>query len=167
MHIRVLGSADAEVYREVRLRALKEHSEAFLADYETELQKPIEVFRQNLAPAEGKFTLGCFSDSKQLVGIVTLVRETKPKIEHKANIYAMYVAPEARGQQVGRSLLNELLQRAKSFDGLELIKLTVVSNNGAAKRLYASLGFTVYGTEARAVKVNGTYLDEDMMILTL
>jgi len=59
----------------------------------------------------------------------------------------------------------ELLKQAKKFDGLEQIKLTIVSNNSIAKKLYQSLGFEVYGIERNALKYNDEYFDEDLMVL--
>lgn len=60
----------------------------------------------------------------------------------------------------------ELIERAKHLDGLEQIKLTVVSENHPAKKLYKSLGFEVYGIERNALKFNGQYYDEDLMVLS-
>jgi RimJ/RimL family protein N-acetyltransferase len=47
------------------------------------------------------------------------------------------------------------------------MNLTVVSDNHPAKRLYESLGFETYGVERRALKYNGQYYDEDLMVLWL
>ena len=43
-------------------------------------------------------------------------------------------------------------------------KLTVVSENEAARRLYRTLGFIEYGLERRALKQNGRYYDEVLMV---
>ena len=59
----------------------------------------------------------------------------------------------------------ELLKQAKKCDGLEQIKLAVVSDNSSAKKLYRSLGFKTYGVEPNALKYNGKYFDEDLMVL--
>lgn len=93
------------------------------------------------------------------------MRETSLKTAHKGNIYGMFVAPETRGMGVGKLLLEELIRKAKNSNGLEQLNLTVVSNNVAAKKLYTSLGFDVYGVERNALKDNGEYFDEDLMVL--
>lgn len=167
MLIRKLSPADAEQYREIRLRSLKEHPEAFLATYELESEQPLETFQNKLQPTDTKFTLGCFMDTEELAGVVTFIRESNPKIAHKANIYAMYVAPEYRKQKVGRALITELLQAAKSCVGLERIHLTVISSNVGAKKLYESVGFVSFASERDAVKVNGVYLDEEFMLIQI
>lgn len=71
--------------------------------------------------------------------MATLFRESRPKVQHKANVYAVYVDPVARKHGVGRALMLELIARAKAAPGLELLTLTVTSNNAPAKRLYESL----------------------------
>ncbi|MBE1441643.1 GNAT family N-acetyltransferase [Paenibacillus sp. OAS669] len=163
MVIRKLTPADAERYRDIRLRSLKEHPDAFLTTYEVEITKPLETIRHNLQPTADKFTLGAFSDEGELAGVVTLVRESNPKLRHKANLYAMYVAPEYRKQRLGQALVSALLMEAKTCAGLERVHLTVISSNQAAKRLYESLGFVCYATEKQALKIDGAYWDEDFL----
>ncbi|MGN4125083.1 GNAT family N-acetyltransferase [Lysinibacillus sphaericus] len=48
---------------------------------------------------------------------------------------------------------------------MEQINLTVVSENSSAKKLYKSLGFKVYGVERNALKFNGQYFNENLMVL--
>lgn len=167
MYLRMLTSVDAEVYRELRLQSLRLHPEAYLSSYESEKKLSIVTTRIRLEPSENNFTLGAFDGEERLVGIVTFFRESRPKIDHKANIYSVYVDSDVRKQGVGRRLMVELIARARLLPGLEILNLTVTSNNVAAKRLYESLGFICYGTEPKAMKLGDKYLDEDLMILML
>ncbi len=166
MDIRRLTSEDAVSYRALRLRSLQENPEAFLVTYDSEVSKPIEEIQHKLQPSSNRFTLGCF-DKQELVGMVTFVREQHLKTIHKGNIYAMYVSPSCRGQNIGKALMKELVQRASTLEGLEQIGLTVISENRAAKQLYISLGFTVCGLEKNALKYEGQYWDEERMVLEL
>ncbi|WP_342420558.1 GNAT family N-acetyltransferase [Paenibacillus sp. FSL E2-0178] len=163
----MLTSVDAEVYRGLRLQSLRLHPEAYLSSYESEKKLSIVTTRIRLEPSENNFTLGAFDAEEKLVGIVTFFRESRPKIDHKANIYSVYVDSDVRKQGVGRRLMMELIARARLLPGLEILNLTVTSNNVAAKRLYESLGFICYGTEPKAMKLGDEYLDEDLMILLL
>jgi len=65
----------------------------------------------------------------------------------------------------------EVLRRASSLDGLDKIILTVGDQQTAAKRLYASLGFVIFGHERGALKMgdgpHAEYIDEDYMVFTL
>ncbi|MBD8068758.1 GNAT family N-acetyltransferase [Bacillus sp. PS06] len=166
MNIRSLEESDAKVYQELRLNALKLNPEAFGSTYEREVHFKLETVIERLKPTDDKFTLGYFND-EHLVAIVTFVREGGTKTAHKGNIYGMFVMPELRGQNVGKTLLLELIKKASHYDGLEQINLTVVSDNKPAKNLYISLGFEVYGVEKNALKFNGQYFDEDLMVLKL
>ena len=50
---------------------------------------------------------------------------------------------------------------------IEEIRLSVVTTNAEAVRLYAKAGFSVYGLERRALKIDGRYYDELLMSLPL
>uniref|UniRef100_UPI0028A84F3C GNAT family N-acetyltransferase n=1 Tax=Paenibacillus sp. TaxID=58172 RepID=UPI0028A84F3C len=63
--------------------------------------------------------------------------------------------------------MKELITKAAQLPGLEKLNLTVMSTNIPAKKLYESLGFTCYGTERNAMKLELSYLDEDFMSLEL
>ncbi|MNI30875.1 putative acetyltransferase YhhY [compost metagenome] len=167
MYIRVVNADDAAAYRSLRLESLLSAPEAFLSSYEAEKDLPVEATRSRLEPGEGKFTLGGFTERDELAGMVTFIRENRDKISHKGNVYAMYVSPAARKQELGRRLMTELITKAGQLAGMEIINLTVFSDNLPAIRLYASLGFVCYGTERNAVKLNGVYLNEDLMALAL
>lgn len=167
MNIRILNEVDAHIYQELRLNALKTNPEAFGSTYEREVQFSIETVIERIKPSEYKFTLGFFDDSVVLVGIVTFMRENNIKTAHKGNVFGMYLVPGVRGQGIGKSLISELIKKASKCEGLEQINLSVVSDNHHAQKLYKSVGFEVYGTERRALKFNGQYYDEDLMVLTL
>lgn len=167
MEIRILNKSDAKLYQEVRLSALKNNPEAFGSTYEREAQFSLEFVAERLAPVKDKFVLGAFDYNGSLAGIVTFMRENSLKTRHKANVYGLYVAPDTRGQGIGKSLMIELIKKAKNMDDLEQINLTVVSDNHSAKMLYKSLGFEIYGIERNALKYNGQYFSEDLMVLTI
>ncbi|MGM0903165.1 MAG: N-acetyltransferase family protein [Bacillota bacterium] len=166
MNIRKLGVQDAENYLKVRLKALKNNPEAFGSSFEEEKDRPVEMYAQRLS-SEESITFGAFQQN-ELVGTVTLVREKYVKFRHRANIVGMYVDPENRGSGIGRLLLIEAINHAKTIGEIEQLNLSVVTTNEPAKKLYTSLGFEVFGTEKRALKVDErSYLDEHHMVLFL
>jgi RimJ/RimL family protein N-acetyltransferase len=154
------------LYQELRLSALKINPEAFGSTFEREVKFTLETVVEQLNPTKDKFVLGAF-DSNLLVGIVAFMRESSLKTAHKGNVYWMYVAPDVRERGLGKSLLIELIRKAKNCNGLEQINLTVVSENEIAKKLYSSLGFEVFGVERNSLKFNGQYFDEDLMVLKI
>ena len=163
IEIRLLRPEDADSIRKLRLEALLDSPESFGSSYEEEREYSLQKFQNRL---EVGSTFGAFQDGK-LIGMVTLIPETKHKTRHKAHIFAMYVTPGLRGQRIGRKLVKEAIETAKQIVGIEQILLSVVTSNDAAKHLYLSLGFEIYGKEKHALKIGDSYLDEEHMCLFL
>lgn len=165
VQIRTLEPGDAAAYRELRLRALREHPEAFAASYEEERERGEAGVALRLAPCPERATLGAF-DAERLVGIATLVRPAKAKLRHRAEIVAMYVLPEARARGVGVSLLEKILDLAREWQVGDLALAVTVGNTGA-RRMYARMGFVPYGIEPRSLHVGGSFHDVERMNLQL
>ena len=166
MPVRILTSADAVAFRELRLRALKEHPEAFTSSYEEDVRKPLSATEQRLALESGNVFWGAFVDDA-IRGMIGLTREPREKNQHKGDIVAMYVAPELRRRGLARALLHAAVDYARNDGGLEQLVLTVTSTNRAAAKLYKSAGFVTFGLEPRAIKLAGEYFDKEHMILFL
>jgi ribosomal protein S18 acetylase RimI-like enzyme len=166
MPVRILTSADAVAFRELRLRALKEHPEAFTSSYEEDVRKPLSATEQRLAPESGSVFWGAFVDDA-MRGMIGMTREPRAKNQHKGDIVAMYVAPELGRRGLARALLHAAVDYARSEGGLEQLVLTVTRTNQAAAKLYKSAGFVTFGLEPRAIKVAGEYFDKEHMILFL
>jgi ribosomal protein S18 acetylase RimI-like enzyme len=165
MEIRRLNGGDAESYRALRHEALLKNPEAFGSSYEDEKGNEASHYRQRL-DNKLTYTFGAFEEG-QLVGVVTLVPEGKVKLKHRANIFAMYVTSSQRGRGIGKALVKTAIQQAQELNIVEQIHLTVTSSNEPAKKLYAFLGFKAYGVEKNALRIDGTYYDEDLMVLFL
>jgi ribosomal protein S18 acetylase RimI-like enzyme len=166
VELRELAPADAAVYWALRLRALRDEPLAFGSSYEDSKDRPLEEVAKRLTAEGDDFTLGAFA-GESLVGIVTFHRQTGAKERHTANVFGMYVAPEARGQGTGRVLLDALLARARTLSGLEQIYLGVATTQAIARRLYLAVGFEPYALVRRELKVGDTYVDVEGMVLWL
>lgn len=164
--IRRLLPADASAFHALRLAGLQETPAAFGSSWEEERDLPLATLEGRLAERADTGVFGAF-DGERLVGLVALGRESMRKLQHKGMIWGMYVAPEARGQGVGRALMDQALALARSVAALRQVNLCVNAANGPALRLYESLGFVAYGHERGAMCVDGVLHDEIHMALSL
>ncbi|WP_409971433.1 GNAT family N-acetyltransferase [Bacillus sp. Bva_UNVM-123] len=96
MNIRLLAAEDADAYRRIRLQALSEHPEAFSSSFEEESKYTAVVYRERFQSPDS-FTFGAF-EQENLIGTVTLLKETKLKLKHRSHIVGMYVSSSMRKQ---------------------------------------------------------------------
>lgn len=153
------------MYRELRLRGLRDHPDAFTSSFEEEsLRSPAET-EKRLSSTSDTVMWGAFVEGA-LAGVVGMTRETRLKNRHKATLVAMYVAPEYGGQGLGLALVQTVIQAAKASD-IELLVLTVTDTNRQAAALYARAGFASFGVEPDAIRVNGVPFGKQHMYLHL
>jgi len=156
--IRRLQPADAALYREIRLEALQKNPEAFGSTFEKESAQPLSWFEAAIRRAD---IFGGFLDG-WLMGIAGFTVKEGTKNEHKGLLWTMYVRSDARKSGLGKILVAAVLDHARGR--VEMVQLTVVTENAAARRLYEAMGFVEYGYEKRALKHDGRYYDEVLMV---
>lgn len=93
MDVRRLSPADAAAYQAIRLAGLREAPSAFAASYEEESSLPLSTYQERLAALPDRGSFGAF-DGQNLVGIVTLGRESKSRLLHKAHIWGCMCVPK-------------------------------------------------------------------------
>jgi GNAT superfamily N-acetyltransferase len=77
----------------------------------------------------------------------------------------MFVLPSYRRRGIGRELMTAALEEARRLLELRKIHLRVSMGQPSARKLYAALGFRMYGVEPEALNSEGCYFDEDHMFL--
>jgi ribosomal protein S18 acetylase RimI-like enzyme len=159
--IRALRPDEPELYREIRLQALRLHPEAFGASFQEESARPLAFFVQRLT---ANTVFGGFL-GQSLMGTAGFMPQAGAKSMHKSHMWGMYVRQSARGSGLARLLVAAVLDHATRH--AEIIQLSVAAENIAAQRLYAAAGFQPYGLEVRSLKVEGRYLDEVLMVKLL
>src|SRR5687768_3904383 len=95
LQLRILTEEDAEDFRTLRLRALRDVPMAYASSYEEWVTRPIESIKQRLRNEDespDNFVMAAFRG--EMVGMVGLLRHREIKLRHKALIWGVYVAPE-------------------------------------------------------------------------
>ena len=159
--IRRSDPSEAAAYRQIRLEALRRNPEAFGSTFAAESERPLEGFTERVTncPVFGAF------QNDALVGMAGFMRREGAKDAHKGMLWGMYVQAGSRKVGAGRRLGEAVIDFARQQ--VEILQLTVVSENQPALRLYASLGFIEYGIEHHALKQDGRYYDEILMAKNL
>ena len=168
MNIREIKADEFAKYWDLRLYALQHSPEAFGRSYEDEIAVPlaerITRMQNRMSPENIIFVA---EEGAQFVGMTGVARIDNPKGQHTAFIWGVYVMPKQRGQKLGRKLMERAIAQARTWAGVQQLRLTVVTTNASARQLYTKLGFVEWGIEPRALYVNGVYLDEAHMTLPL
>lgn len=164
--LRQLVPADAAAYRAFMLEAYARHPDAFTATVAERESLPLDwwIDRVSDAPDASQRVVGAFEDRQlatadlRFVGVAGLRRAQRPKTRHKATLFGMAVHPSAQGQGLGRALVEAVLELARSTPGIECVQLTVSETNERALNLYTACGFTAFGTEPVAIRVDDRYV---------
>jgi RimJ/RimL family protein N-acetyltransferase len=164
--IRFLTAEDAAEWSRLRQEALERDPAAFSSSIEEHKAMPIEEVRKRLSGNPHSFVVGAFEEGR-LCGMAGFHRETGPKTCHKGRVWGVYVTPSKRRQGLSRRMMKLALDRAAAIAGLEQVLLSVTNTQTAALDLYRSLGFESFGTEPRALNINGEFIDEHYLVLRL
>lgn len=166
--IRAITEDDLPQWWEVRLRALREHPEAFGADYATSRERGyaylIERNFGNDLPVNAIFS--AFDPEGSILSTVGVFGNTG-KRAHIAAIWGVYTASEARGQGLASQLIDTAISHCRSFPEIHQIHISVNADNTSALHIYESAGFTAWGREPRAIALPDRYDDEIHLALML
>ena len=164
MLIRKLAKDDAAALQACRLFGLRESPDAFLVTLDEVSDTPVAQVEADLLDPDMCY-VGAFEE-RELVGFMRFVRFQRAARRHVAEVRSVYVKQSARGRGTGTRLLRQLLQEARSV-GLGSLVLSVLEDNLAARRLYESCGFALYGTEPRAIRKGDRYLAQSLYAIEL
>ena len=142
IRLREVRRDDWRVYRELRLRALAEDPGAFGETLERSRTYDEAKWKSYVEPTPGMYRLFAERDGAVVGKVVFRIHQDA---DHRiAHVYAMWVAPEARGLGVGKALIDTGLRWARSRAALE-VHLLVADSGAAARRLYERCGFRPTG----------------------
>lgn len=163
--IRAAVPDDAALLRELRIEALATHPQAFGSDVASAQARSVEWWVEsirNYAP-ENTGAIQVASWENQLIGMVGIVRETRPKTRHNGTMWGVFVKADWRGLRVADALVNACLTWAQTH-GLLAVRLSVITTNTSAIRCYVRCGFSVYGVDPKVLFYDSVYYDELLMV---
>jgi ribosomal protein S18 acetylase RimI-like enzyme len=153
--VRALGAQDWELYRQVRLAALKDSPEAFASSYDAEVDYDEELWRRRLDRSERLLA----EAGGEAAGIASLGQAEEDGV---AELFGMWVAPARRGTGVAWQLTEAAAQHARAA-GRRAVKLWVSTDNGRAVAFFSSFGFRP--TDQRRPMTTDAAVEELAMVL--
>lgn len=157
--IRQLRAGDEAGYRAIRLEALTNHPEAFVASAEGFATKTDAELTETL---NALTVFAAEAQNGDLAGIAAFYQAEGRKEQHRGWLIQVYVKPEHRGSGMAQALIERVIAHANNH--VLQLHLGVWSENEPAIKLYKRLGFSIYGTEPRYLFVNGRFIDEHLMV---
>jgi len=101
-------------------------------------------------------------ENGELVGTANYSTFSKPRMAHRGEI-GISVRKSMWGKGIGTMLMERLLSFAKNAAHSEIVSLEVRSDNDRAKNLYRKFGFRTIGTFNGFFKIDGEFIDFDIM----
>lgn len=153
--VRQLHPVDQPQWRALRLDALQRYPEAFLTTHAEQMARSDTEDATMLA--QGNW-FGLFFD-EEMIGQGAMIPVSYAAGRHRAEIGGVYITPDNHGAGAAGALLDGLVEAAKA-KGIKQLELSVAANNPRAIRFYERNGFERYGTQPRAIILDGTPQDD-------
>lgn len=167
MIIRQLNASDSKEFYQVRLLGLELHPEAFGTGADDFRKATDEQVKDQLGKSgQNDFSIGAFIEEK-LVGVISLKREPKSSVKHKATVWGFFVVPQHRHKKIGTKILEKLILMAHEIEGLDYLRAIVTISDSNIKRIFESVGFSEYGIETKGIKQDKKYFDQSFVKLNL
>jgi RimJ/RimL family protein N-acetyltransferase len=165
IEIRKLTPDDAREWRTLRLQALQQHPTAYAESFEEASQRDLAWFRKQMPAADAANAIFGVFDRGRLAGSAGFAVQTFANLRHKGVMWGVYLEPGLRGRGVGDALVDHVIRYAREH--VAVLHAAVAVDNHAARTLYGRAGFTAFGLEPRALRVNGRDIDEELLAVEL
>lgn len=151
--VRLLVKDEWQLYRDVRLAALRDAPEAFIARLEDEVSHDDDSWREQMSYA----TRIVAERGNEPVGLVCLgLHNEDPQT---GEVFGLWTAPSVRGQHVARDLVAVARKKAAE-DHRRLLYFWAVSDNASAVGFAVNVGFRPT-SERRPVRVAAGEAEKD------
>lgn len=162
--VRVLPEGEWELYREMRLRALRESPEAFVADISTEEGYDEQLWLDRMNRSDRLVV----SHDGRPVGIAS-VRMKDDLFDNAAELFSLWVEPGLRGEGLAAELVVSASEVAERKGATQLV-YWVGTDNARAVAFASSYGFrpTEHRREPRTNAARSEGIEEEVaMVLAL
>ena len=160
--VRALAEDEWETYRSLRLEALQESPEAFVADHATEAAEGEDFWRARMGRSD---RLVAEAEGKGL-GVVSLGAAEGSQSEDAGQLFGLWVHPDWRGRGVAAELVSQSATLAEG-KGLRQLYYWVGSDNGRAVAFASSFGFRPTDDRRPMRVANADGQDEQEIALVL
>jgi RimJ/RimL family protein N-acetyltransferase len=161
--IRPITRDETPVWRALRLEAMRAYPAAFSSSAEDWETLPLEEVAARIPQGGGDDVLyGVYLDG-ELSGCAGFAREKGTKERHKGLLWGVYLREGLQGRGLGERMTQMVIDWARPR--VDLLHCSVGSDNLGARALYLRLGFVLFGTEPRALRIDGRDYDEDHLVL--
>lgn len=148
---------DAELWRSIRLRALREAPTAFAWPADIAEGWPLSRFESQLKTAHCFVSL----EDDRPAGCLGYYTHASPVLAHRAHVFGTFVAEEHRGKGLGKRMFEAMFDAAS--ETVAQFELEVGCDNLAALGLYLSAGFRIIGQIPSATIIEGIVRDDYLM----
>lgn len=156
--IKLLTPEDGEIFKQIRLEALRSDPAAFASRAEDWEILSLDEWSNRLT----EMPVFVAFQQDEPVAIMGLMWQKPSKMVHRATLIMVYVRPSQRGTGIARKLLEQVTNHAAAH-GIRQIELAVNAKNPAARRFYEREGFVEIGRIPSAFLYDGVEVDEVMM----
>jgi len=122
-------------------------AEQFILPSEANANKWLDFIRQKLIDETGFLLIAKNND--KIVGFAYWSIPRNHPLQVSKNVGVLndvYVSPKFRGKGIGTRLVHECMKRLE-MRGVDAVRLSVLSENKTATKLYEKLGFRIYRHE--------------------
>jgi RimJ/RimL family protein N-acetyltransferase len=142
---RILAPQDWKTFRQIRLRALREHPDVYTGSYK-ETAARTESEWMELLDGKEKCIFGLF-DGDSIIGLAAVFRSREDPSGQSGVLAMDYIDPLYRGRRLSRILYQARIDWAKQHRPFRRLLISHREGNEASRRANQSFGFKFIGKQ--------------------